>query len=249
MSGARSHPLFHGASREIARRIELGELTPGDRLPSERWFGDTLGVSRTTVRRAIEELLVKGLVEMRAGALYVAVGEGGAMGNSLMSLTELARSRGLTPTARVLLSTVRPATLDEAEDLRIAPGADLFELRRLRLLDGASVAVDHNRVPLRYLPAAPSIDFTTASLYGSLTEAGHQPVKARLQIGARNATDDEVELLGLTEVAPVLVATEQTIDATGRTVAKARTVYRSDRHRFLATFTRTGAAGAVAPSP
>ena len=181
----RSQLLFDGARRQIARRIDAGELAPGDRLPSERWFGETLGVSRTTVRRAIEELIGEGVLEARAGAVHVAARAAGAPGNALMSLTELARSRGLTPSARVLLSAVRPTSLDEAEILGVAPGADLFELWRLRLLDGAAVAVDHNRVPMRLLPDAAAIDFSAASLYAALAEAGHPPVKARLQIEAR----------------------------------------------------------------
>jgi len=60
-----SQPLYHRVYREISKEIENGALRPGDRLPSERWLCDELGVSRATVRRAIEELTVDGLVEGR----------------------------------------------------------------------------------------------------------------------------------------------------------------------------------------
>jgi GntR family transcriptional regulator len=240
-----AQPRFHNVFRQIAARIERGELAPGDRLPSERWFGDDFKVSRTTVRRAIEELVTTGLVEPKNGALYVAPGSA-APGNRLMSLTELARSRGLEPTARVLTKAVRPATLDEADLFRIAPGADLFELRRLRLLDGVAVAIDHDRVPLRILPGAAALDFATASLFAALEAAGNEPVQARMQIEARAATAEEAELLALTPAAPLLVATEQATDAGGAVVNLGITAYRSDRHRFLATFTR-GSRRAPAP--
>jgi GntR family transcriptional regulator len=235
---AAPQPRFHSVFREIATRIERGVLSPGDRLPSERWFGDDLGVSRTTVRRAIEELVATGLVEPRSGALYVAPGAAAAPANRLQSLTELARARGLEPTARVLLQRERAATLDEAELFRIAPGAALFELRRLRLLDGVAVAIDHDRVPLRLLPGAASLDFTTASLFGALEAAGSEPIQARLQIEARAATAEEAELLELAPAAPLLVATEHATDRAGALVNLGVTAYRSDRHRFLATFTR-----------
>lgn len=234
---AAPQPRFHSVFRDIATRIERGELAAGDRLPSERWFGDDLGVSRTTVRRAIEELVATGLVEARSGALYVAPGSAPS-GNRLQSLTELARARGLEPTARVLARTVRAATIDEAEVFRIAPGADLFELRRLRLLDGVAVAVDHDRVPLRLLPDALAIDFATASLFASLEAAGSEPFQARMQIEARAATGEEAELLALPPAAPLLVATEHASDRSGSVVNLGVTAYRSDRHRFLATFTR-----------
>ena len=132
----------------------------------------------------------------------------------------------------------RAATIDEAEVFRIAPGADLFELRRLRLLDGVAVAVDHDRVPLRLLPNALAIDFATASLFASLEAAGSEPFQARMQIEARAATGEEAELLALPPAAPLLVATEHASDRSGSIVNLGVTAYRSDRHRFLATFTR-----------
>ena len=58
-----AQPLYHRVYREIARDIESGMLQPGDRLPSERWFCDEHGVSRATVRRALEELMAEGLVD------------------------------------------------------------------------------------------------------------------------------------------------------------------------------------------
>ena len=66
-----SQPLYHRVYREISKEIENGALQPGDRLPSERWLCDELGVSRATVRRAIEELTVDGLVEGRGRGSFV----------------------------------------------------------------------------------------------------------------------------------------------------------------------------------
>jgi GntR family transcriptional regulator len=230
-------PLFHGVSRHIAGKIEAGELTPGDRLPSERWFGDALGVSRTTVRRAINELLTTGAIEARGRAIYVSHRSGDApTDNTLVSLTELARERGLTPSAQVLIARVRPATLDEADVFRVGPGADLFELERVRLLDGTAIAVEHDLLPLRCLPDALNIDFTRASLYASLKACGQMPVRTRMQIEARAATEREAKFLDLPQAAPVLVASERTINQNGQIFVLGLSVFRSDRHRFLATF-------------
>src|SRR5262245_53862334 len=160
-----AQPLYHRVYREIVREIESGTLQPGDRLPSERWFCDELGVSRATVRRALEELIAEGLVESRGRGSFITGDAVVEPPNTLMSLSEIARSRGLAASARVLGLDIRPATIDEAEAFGIAPGAELFELRRLRMLDGLPISIDVNRVPLRLLPDAPDIDFTTASLY------------------------------------------------------------------------------------
>jgi DNA-binding GntR family transcriptional regulator len=142
-----SQPLYHRVYRQIAEEIESGGLSPGDRLPSERWLCDELGVSRATVRRALEELVADGLVETRGRGSFVAGEALAEPPNVLMSLSELGRSRGLKASARVLARQVRPATIDEAEAFQIAPGAELVELHRLRMLDGMPISLDQEPGP------------------------------------------------------------------------------------------------------
>jgi GntR family transcriptional regulator len=233
-----SQPLYHRVYREIAKEIESGTLQPGDRLPSERWLCDELGVSRATVRRAIEELVTDGLVEGRGRGSFVTGDALVEPPNTLMSLSELGRSRGLEATSRVLGADLRPATIDEADAFGIAPGAELFELERLRMLDGLPISIDHNRVPLRLMPDATLLDFTTASLYEALDGEGHAPVRADYELEARPADAYEAELLGLAPDAPVLFATTVAIGEDGRVLDLGRTVYRADRYRFQATLMR-----------
>jgi GntR family transcriptional regulator len=233
-----AQPLYHRVYREIAREIEIGTLHPGDRLPSERWLCDELGVSRATVRRALEELVADGLVESRGRGSFVTGDALVEPPNTLMSLSEVARSRGLDASARVLSADVRPATIDEAEAFGIAPGGELFELHRLRMLDGMPIAVDRNRVPLRLLPRAPELDFRTVSLYDTLDAAGHAPARADYDIEARAAEPEEAELLGLDPGAAVLVTTTVAMADDGQVVDAGRTVYRADRYRFQATLVR-----------
>ena len=233
-----SQPLYHRVYREISKEIESGTLQPGDRLPSERWLCDELGVSRATVRRAIEELAADGLVEGRGRGSFVTSDALAEPPNTLMSLSELGRSRGLDASARVLSAAVRAATIDEAEAFAIAPGADVFELERVRMLDGVPIAIDHNRVPLRLAPGLCDVDFTSASLYEALARSGHPPGRADYELEARGASAPEAELLGLAPGAPVLFATTIAIGEEGRVVDLGRTVYRADRYRFNATLTR-----------
>jgi GntR family transcriptional regulator len=233
-----SQPLYHRVYREISKEIENGALQPGDRLPSERWLCDELGVSRATVRRAIEELTADGLVEGRGRGSFVTDEALAEPAGTLMSLSELGRSRGLDASARVISAGVRAATIDEAELFAIAPGAELFELQRLRMLDGLPISLDHNRVPLRLAPGLADLDFTTASLYEALDGAGTPPRRADYELEARGADPTEAELLGLAPGAPVLFATTVAIGAQGKVVDLGRTVYRADRYRFHASLMR-----------
>lgn len=226
-------PRYLEAYRSIRERIETGDLVAGSRIPSERLLGESLGVSRTTVRKAVDQLMVDGLINDDS------IVSGVPKANRLMSLTEVAGERNLAVGAKVLLAKIRAATLDEAELFGVAPGADVFELMRVRSLDGLAVAIDHDVVPLRHLPNANKIDFGTASFYESLAKAGHKLVESRVQIEAAAADKEMAKLLGLSPGAPVLVSTDKSSDGTGQVVTLGRTVFRSDRHRFLATFTRT----------
>jgi GntR family transcriptional regulator len=233
-----SQPLYHRVYRRLADEIERGDLEAGDRLPSERWLCDELGVSRATVRRALEELVADGLVESRGRGSFVTGDALAEPPNTLMSLSELGRSRGLEASSRVLAREVRAATLDEAETFGIAPGAELFELQRLRMLDGLPISLDHNRVPLRRAPGIAELDFATASLYEALESGGRRLARADYEVEARVAESPEAELLGLARGAPVLFATTVAIDEEGLVVDIGRTVYRADRYRFQATLMR-----------
>jgi GntR family transcriptional regulator len=195
-------------------------------------------VSRATVRRAIEELVSDGLVESRGRGSFVGGDALVEPPNTLMSLSELGRSRGLEASSEVLDADLRAATIDEADAFGIAPGAELFELRRLRKLDGLPISIDHNRIPLRLIPDAGLLDFTTASLYEALEREGHPPVRADYDLEARGADAPEAELLGLAPGAPILFATTVAIGEDGRVLDLGRTVYRADRYRFQATLMR-----------
>ena len=142
-------PLHLEVRDSIAQDIAAGLTAPGDRLPSERDLCERLNVSRLTLRRALKLLVDDGLLESAPGrGWFVPGGPISEPANVLLSFSDMARARGLTPSASVLSTEVRSAGLDEAEVLMVAPGSDLFEIRRLRRLDGAATSIDHSRIPL-----------------------------------------------------------------------------------------------------
>jgi GntR family transcriptional regulator len=237
--GESPQPLYLRVYRLIADEIASGSLGPGDRLPSERELTERLGVSRATVRRALGELATDGLVEASAGrGSFVSTGPLVEPPNALLSFTELGHRHGLRATARVLRLGPRPATIEEAELFGVAPGSDLVDLERLRLLDSVPVAVDATRFPLGRVPHALSIDFSTASLYDVLEEAGYPPIRAAYTVEALPAPEREGALLGIEVGEPTLVAETAAYDPSDRLVELARTHYRADRYRFRATLVR-----------
>ena len=235
-----AQPLYHRVYREIAEGIESGVLQPGDRLPSERALCEQLGVSRATVRRAVEELISDGLVETRGRGSFVRGDAVVEPPNTLMSLSEVARAaraRRQLPRAARRTSGRRRSTRPRPS--AIAPGADLFELERVRMLDGLPISLDQNRVPLRLLPGAAAIDFAArVALRRARATRGIRPSARTTSSRRAPPRAHEAELLGLAPDAPVLFATTVAIGDDGRVVDLGRTVYRADRYRFQATLMR-----------
>jgi GntR family transcriptional regulator len=235
---AEAQPLYARLVRELSAEIAQGSVRPGDRLPGERDLCKHFRVSRVTVRRALGELRDRGLIEPDGTRGWfitsIALGEP----NALMSFSEMARSRGLRPSSRVLKSEARPATIDEAEVLRIAPGTALFDLERVRLLDDVSVALERSRLPLPIAPSLPKTNLAEGSLYEALRRNGVVPTSADYVLQAIAAEPRQAALLEVQPSAPLLMATATSFDLKGKPIELSCSVFRSDRYRFRTTLHR-----------
>lgn len=237
-------PLYGRTAARLWEDVRVGGARPGDRLPSERFLAERYGVSRVTLRSALAELESRGLVTSAASrGWFVTDADGSGLARStapqVQGFADYAAATGLTTRTRVLSSHVRPCTVHEAEILRVAPGAELFELRRLRYLDGLVVVLEHNRLVLAMSPALASVDFEHASLYAAL-RAGEPPQVLRMadySVEARQPTHEEQELLEVDERIPMLVATQLTFNQDGRPMELTLQAYRGDRYRFKASIT------------
>lgn len=230
-------PLYQQVAERISADVERDGLRPGDRLPSERVLCQRVGVSRMTLRAALGLLVERGLVVSSAArGWFVASDSAPEVASPVLGFSELAAAQGLRVSSRVLTANIRGADLDEAEVFRIAPGAALFELRRVRHLDDLAIAVDHSRVPAALVPGVEAVDFTSASLYAVLRAAPAPvlPVSADYSVEAVPADPEDVVLLDVPDGVPLLVATQRTYDRDERPFELGSTRYRGDRYRFRA---------------
>ena len=232
---------YQQVREQLADEIERGGRSAGSRLPPERALAEHFRVSRVTLRRALDELARAGLVARSGAGWIVASPAIGEPPNALMSFSEMAASRGLTAGGRVLERDQRPATIDEAEALGLAPGASLFELERLRSMDGVPILIDRTRIPLSLAPGLDDVDLEETSLYEVLERRyGMRPTRARFAVEAIAADERRAELLGLEPGQPLLRCQQQTEDGSGRMIELCEMVYRGDRYRFRATLVRAG---------
>ncbi|WP_328917505.1 MULTISPECIES: GntR family transcriptional regulator [unclassified Streptomyces] len=245
-----SPALHRKVAQHLRERIESGVIAPGSRMPSERVLAEQFDVSRVTVRQALKDLEVAGLVKVIAGARWVR-GETSAPASlrpaepeaesieegatGLVSFSDLASANGLTSSSKVLKCLTRASSLDEADLLGVAPGAPIVELVRLRHLDGIPTLIDFSLIPEGLAPGLGEHDFTTASLYRTLAEQyGLHAVRADCVIEARGASAEIAESLGLAPGDPILEIVQTTFDENRRVVQWCRSVYRGDRYRFRA---------------
>lgn len=241
MSGlTTSAALYSKVALAIEEDIRAGNLRPGDRLPSERDLAEHFEVSRVTVRRAIGDLADVGLVESHQGSgTFVTASVVSDPANALMSFTELGRSRGLTASAEVFVCLVRPTTLHESEQLGIAPGAEVFELERVRKLEKLPVSIDHSLIPAVAVPGAESVEFTSISLYAVLESHGYGPRRTDYTVSASGATDRQAQLLDTKPGFPLLCTHTKSFDSQGRVIEIGNMFYRGDRYQFHASLRKS----------
>jgi GntR family transcriptional regulator len=233
-----SRSLYESCADVLSREIGQGVLKPGQRLASERSLAEALGFTRLTVRRALMELAERGVLEpderrgwqVRGGPVSEPL-------NALMGFTQMARERGLVATSRVLSLEYREATIDESESLRVAPGAPMLDLSRLRMLDDRPTAIERLRMPMSRVQWPPKFDFS-GSIYAALESQGIYPTRADAFVEVVDATPADAQLLGVVAGRGLLCMNCVTTRADGLSFSLETTKYHPDRYRFRAILER-----------
>ncbi|WP_445525318.1 GntR family transcriptional regulator [Streptomyces cyslabdanicus] len=224
-------PLYHQFAQQLEAAIEHGLLTPGNLLGNEMDLSARLGLSRPTVRQAIQCLVDKGLLVRRRGIGTQVVHSTVRRSLELSSLYDDLEAAGQGPTTRVLRNERVPATADVAAALGLAEGGEVTVLERLRCTHGRPVAFLRNHLPAVLLePDTARLEAT--GLYRLLRSAGITLHSARQTIGARAATAEEALLLDEQQGVALLTMRRTAYDDTGRPVELGTHVYRASRYTF-----------------
>src|SRR6202166_4610722 len=141
-------PLYETVESTLAAGIADGSLPPETQLPPEDGLIERFKVSRTTVRKAIQNLIERGLVEVRRGkGTFVTQPKITQELTELTGFVEDMQALGRTPTARLLDRRVVAADEAVAHHLAITPGTLVIRLRRVRLADGVAMSFDETYLP------------------------------------------------------------------------------------------------------
>jgi GntR family transcriptional regulator len=226
-------PLYAQLKEEIIAAIARGDLDPGDQIPSQRVLCERHSMSHMTVRRAISELLREGVLYAIPGkGLYVTEPKQDAE-PPLRGFTEDMARRGMVASSQVLAAEVVGASTVLSSALGVPIGTALIFLRRLRLADGAPMAVQASYLPQALCPGLLEHDLGRGSLFELLRNSYHlRLADGTTAVEAALADAEHARLLGLRIPAPLLVVEQLNYLDSGQAIEFVRSAYRADRYRL-----------------
>ncbi len=225
---------FTQVAAELRDRIALGDFDRSGALESEAELGRRYGVSRVTVRRALERLRSEGLVAARRGSGWYVV-SGTSLGQALaLGSFQHARSAvaeaGLQLARRVVSYDYRPVPEDVGRLLDLLPGSEGLHVRSVRTTDGSPLDVVVEWVPLALAAPVSRADAETPGVWETLRRNGYTIALVRQTIAAAAATESVAELLDVPVDTPVLLIRRVAVDPDGRPIALSEHRYLG--HRF-----------------
>ncbi|MCF8484942.1 MAG: GntR family transcriptional regulator [Rhodobacteraceae bacterium] len=227
--------------------ISRGDMPPGAVLPGEMRLAVQHGVSRVTIRRALEVLAHEGLIERRAGSGTVVTTPGQraeAIAADFTTLMPQLVQMGQQTTARLLAYAYTPAPAMVAEALHLPDGVRVQRAVRVRLMNGAPFSHLTTHVPEHIAQNFSETDLASTPLFRLLERSGVQVDHASQSISASLATPDVAEALDVSVGAALIALTRVVFDASGRGVEHLAALYRPDRFRLDMVLNRVGKQGA-----
>ncbi|AXT84455.1 GntR family transcriptional regulator [Aeromicrobium sp. A1-2] len=227
-------PLYFQIAEQFEKAILSGKIAPGERIDNEISLAKELGLSRPTMRQAIQVLVDKGMLVRKRGVGTQVVHGKIRRSVELTSLYDDLSAAGQKPRTDVISVGKVAAEEDVARELQLETGDDVWSLERLRYVGAEPLALMHNFIPIEVIDLA-AVDLEKTGLYAHLRASGILMRVARQRIGARGATVEEGALLSEKKGAPLLTMQRTAYDNAGRAVEYGRHAYRPDLYAFELT--------------
>jgi GntR family transcriptional regulator len=236
LSRSSSLPLYQQLQRALREAIDQRVFGPNEALPAERQLALDLGISRITVRKAIDGLVAEGLLVRRPGAgnfINTRIEKNFA---KLTSFSEDMRARGRTPRSVWLKRSEGTVTPEESMRLRLSPGAPVYRFNRIRYADDVPMCLEYATIVANALP---SLDAVGISMYEALEASGNRPVRALQRLSALLLNAEQAELLQSKERDAGLCVERLGFLRDGRAVEFCRSYFRGDMYDFVAELSTT----------
>jgi GntR family transcriptional regulator len=233
-------PLYERVESVLAAGIADGSLPPETQLPPEEGLIERFKVSRTTVRKAIQNLIERGLVEVRRGKGTFVTQPRITQGlTELTGFVEDMQALGRTPTARLLDKRILAADETVAHHLALAPGTLVVRLRRVRLSDGVAMSFDETYLPRDIGEKVADDDLEVEPVFALLEGKYDTPlVEAEYNMEAAAAGPVAAQALQVPSGSPIFLIERTSYTTGNRPVDYERLHYRGDLIRFVTRLAR-----------
>jgi len=170
-----SIPLYKQIEQDLLERIRSGEYAENETIPTEMELSEAYGVSRPTVRQAVQTLVNQGYLERKKkrGTQVIRTKIPQEFTRYVESFDSEFYRKGMAPKTKVLNFTKTVATKEVAENLNIAENAPVYKLTRLRFAEEKPIVFVTSFIPYELVPDLDKIDFSKHSLYATFREMGH----------------------------------------------------------------------------
>lgn len=227
-------PKYQVIEADLRRRIRTGVYPEDALIPKELELAAEYGVSRPTVRQAIQNLVNAGLLEKKRhyGTIVRKRKIPQEFTHVIESYNQEMRAKGLQPQTKVLSFTTEAATPRVAEQLQLAAGAKVYKLTRLRFAASNPIVLVTTYLPEALLPELATVDFATKSLYPELDRLGYGVTHVHRKLEVLAADETVGALLQVATGAPLFYFQTQGSTRQGRTVEYSTARYRGDLNYF-----------------
>jgi GntR family transcriptional regulator len=222
--------------RALLSVISSGTVGPGHRLGSERVLAAQYGVTRTTVRQALDDLERDDIVRRvqgRGGGIFVAGPKIERDLSKVLGIPALLREQGLTAGTRVVKTGIIPADQLTADALDLQSGELVYELVRLRLAEGMPISFETARLPAARFPGLLERPLGVSIFELLADHYDTQPCQSVEQIEVEQADAREAKLLGIDTHGALMAITRTTSDQNGVPFEYSLDLFRADRIRIV----------------
>ncbi|WGN90507.1 GntR family transcriptional regulator [Ligilactobacillus faecis] len=227
-----SSPVYIQIHNKIKKEIEANRWAIGERIPAERALAVQFGVSRMTLRQAIQTLVEEGILERKVGSgTYVARKKVQEKMSGVTSFTALTKAQGKKPSSKTVSYLVTTPSLSESEHLELAEGQKVLRMERIRYADEVPICFEVATVPYDLIKDYERKQ-VTRSLYQTLEQNGLAIGHAEQTVSAMLASERIADYLHLKRGAAILRLHQLTKLGDGRPFEYVRTQYAGERFEF-----------------
>ncbi|KRN89054.1 GntR family transcriptional regulator [Ligilactobacillus ceti] len=225
-------PIYIQIHNQIKTWIESDKWSVGDRIPSERELASQFGVSRMTLRQAIQTLVDEGILERHVGAgTYVSRKKVQEKMSVVTSFTALTEAQGKTPSSKTISFIVTTPSLSEIEKLKLADNQRVLRMERIRYADDVPICFEVATVPYELVKEYDR-EQITQSLYRTLESQGLRIGHSQQIVSSMLASEKIADYLDLKRGDAILRLRQITLLGDGTPFEYVRTQYAGNRFEF-----------------